>query len=196
MAAWGYLCLHASACMNARVFTAAQAAKSQQMWRPFQNKVQKSVEKLLCKWPEQKQKYGLLWQFLDVLPWSCLSIFHPCMPQELKKNSLPADSRKELLSQHFSSLPQAEACQPEHRLFHVSPKPHAQVLGSNRPIIQLHRAAKAPQQEMFIWLYCRKMQPSSFSKQRWKGNNNFNKSHLMRWFLNLKGAFAGTAVHM
>lgn len=141
--------------------------------------------------------YGLLWHFLDVLPWSCLSIFHPWMPRELKKNpSLTADSRKELLSQHFSSLPQTEACQPEHRLFHVSLKPHAQVLGSNRPIIQLHRAAKAPQQEMFIWLCCRNTQPSSVSKQRWKGDNNFNKSHLMRWFLNLTGAFAGTAVHM
>lgn len=159
--------MHASACMNARVFTGAEAGKSEQMWRPFQNKACKNQWKNSCASDLNRSRNtvfcGNFWMFClgHVSPY-----FTPACPGSFKKNSLTADRRKELLSQHLSSLPHADACQPEHRLFHMSPKPHAQVLGSNRPIIQLHRAAKAPQQEMFIWLCCRKMQPSSVSKQR------------------------------
>lgn len=62
----------------------------------------------------------------------------PRLPWELKKNlTVTGDSRKELLSQRFSSLLQPEACQAERKRLRASSKPHAHTRSSS-PTCQLY----------------------------------------------------------
>lgn len=94
----------------------------------------------------------IFWLFFLPLASLC---FTPACPGSLKKKlTVTGDSRKELLSQQFSSVPQPEGCQAERRLLHASAhtEPHAQtctreVLKSNTLNYTITQSSNGPQQE-------------------------------------------------
>lgn len=162
----------------------------EQILKPFQ-KCAKSAKKVLCvracvSWAEFDTEIRLPVSFSGCFSPACLCVFHPCLPWELKKKlCVTGDTRKELLSQHFSSVPQPEACQAERRLLHASThtRPHAhtctrEVLESKLSIIQLHSLAMAPSRSCLFGFAAEKKRPfvPSLFKQRWKGDKTLLNS--------------------
>lgn len=94
----------------------------------------------------------IFWLFFLPLASLC---FTPACPGSLKKKlTVTGDSRKELLSQQFSGVPQPEGCQAERRLLHASAhtEPHAhtctrEVLESNTLNYTITQSSNGPQQE-------------------------------------------------
>lgn len=90
-------------------------------------------------WTEVAKKMRLSVPFSGCF---CPRHISPCFtsacPGSLKKSlTVTGDSRKELLSQRFSSLLQPEACQAERKSLRASPKPHAHTRSSS-PTCQLY----------------------------------------------------------